>query len=62
MKIYSREISRYFPEGKLNFIIYPKASMLQFTSNNSSIEKEINSSWIEPLVLKDVIVKAKRKE
>jgi len=39
LKVYPREVSRGYPEGKINFVIYAKPSVLQFTSNNSSLEK-----------------------
>ena len=39
LKIYPREVSRPYSEGKLNFVIYAKPSVLQFTSNSSSLEK-----------------------
>jgi hypothetical protein len=61
-KIYPREVSRSYPDGKLSFVVYAKPSVLKFTSNNSSLEKEIDSSLIEPLLLKDVVIKAKRKD
>ena len=62
LKIYPREVSRPYPEGKLNFVIYAKPSVLQFTSNSSSLEKEVDSNLIEPLLLKDITIRAKKKE
>lgn len=62
LKVYPREVSRHYPEAKVNFLIYAKASVLQFTSNNSTLEKEIDSNLIEPLLLKDIHIKAKKKE
>ena len=55
-------MSRAFSDGKLNFVIYAKPSVLQFTSNSSSLEKEVNSNLIEPLLLKDITIRAKKKE
>jgi hypothetical protein len=55
-------VSRGYPEGKINFVIYAKPSVLQFTSNNSTLEREVNCSLIEPLVIRDVSIKAKRRE
>ena len=62
MKIYPREVSRGYPNGKLNFVIYAKPSVLQFSSNNSSLEREVDSSLIEPLLIKDISIRAKKKE
>ena len=31
-KMYAREVSRIYPSGKLNFIIYPKPSTLVYTN------------------------------
>ena len=62
LKIYPREVSRHYIEGKLNFVIYAKPSVLQFSNNSSSLEREVNSSLIEPLLLKDISIRAKKKE
>jgi hypothetical protein len=62
LKVYPREVSRHYPEGRLNFVVYAKPSVLQFRSNDSSLEQEVDSSLIEPLLLKDICIKAKRKE
>ena len=61
LKIYPREVSRTYAGGKLNFVVYAKPSMLKFTSNSSGLEKIIDSGLIEPLVIKDISVKAKKK-
>lgn len=39
-KIYLREISSYYPKKKLNFVIYPKESLLRF-SNCTNLEQRI---------------------
>jgi len=62
LKVYPREVSRTYAGGKLNFVVYSKPSMLKFSSNSSSLEKIIDSGLIEPLVIKDISVKAKKKE
>jgi hypothetical protein len=60
LKVYPRDISRHFPEGKLSFVIYAKPSLLQFSSNVSSVEKIVESSQIEPFLITDVQIKAKK--
>jgi len=62
LKVYPRDVSRVYPEGKLNFVVYSKPSMLKFTSNASSLEQVVDSSLIEPLLIKDISIKAKKKD
>lgn len=62
LKVYARDVSRSYPEGKVNFIIYPKDSLLKFSSNASSLEKIVQSSSIEPMLIKDVSIRAKKKD
>lgn len=61
LKVYPREVSRSYPSGKLNFLIYAKPSVLRFSSNNSLLEREVESSLIQPLLLEDISIKAKKK-
>jgi len=61
LKIYPREVSRAYAGGKLNFVVYAKPSMLKFTNNSSAMESIIDSRLIEPLVIKDISIKAKKK-
>lgn len=37
LKVYPREISRHYPEGKLSFVVYSKPSILKFSNNASSV-------------------------
>lgn len=60
LKIYPREVSRTYAGGKLNFVVYAKPSLLQFTNNSSTLEKIIDCALIEPLVV-HISVKAKKK-
>lgn len=41
-KIYARDVSRIYPEGKVNLVIYTKPSTLIYTGN-SSLEVPVNS-------------------
>lgn len=54
-------MSRHFNGGLVNLIIYPKKSIINFTGEVSKYEKEIDSDFIEPLVIKDIVIKAKKK-
>ena len=61
MKMAARDVSRSF-EGKcVNVVVYPKPSMLQY-SGESSIEEHIDYNLIEPLIVHDVSIKAKKRE
>jgi hypothetical protein len=60
LKVYPRDVSRSYLEGKVNFIIYSKPSMLKFSSNVSSLESVVNSSLIEPMLIKNISIKAKK--
>ena len=62
LKVYPRDVSRGFAEGKINFVVYSKASMLKFSSNASAVEKIVDSNLIEPLLISDISIKAKKKE
>lgn len=62
LKIYPREVSRGYAGGKINFVIYPKSSLLKFTSNSIALEKIVNSDSIEPLLIQDISIKAKKKD
>jgi len=62
LKIYSREVSRSYVDGKLNFVIYSKPSLLKFSNNSSLVEKVIDSRLIQPLILRDISIRAKKKE
>jgi hypothetical protein len=37
LKVYPRDVSRSYPEGKLNFVIYSKSSMVKFSSSANSL-------------------------
>lgn len=62
LKVYPRDVSRSYPEGKLNFVVYSKPSMLKFSSNASVVEKIVDSNLIEPMLIKDISIKAKKKD
>lgn len=62
LRVYPRDVSRNYASGKLNFVIYSKPSMLKFSSNASSLEQHVSSEDIEPLLIKDLQIKAKKKD
>ena len=50
-----------FSNKSLNLVVYPKPTVLKY-SGESSIEEHIEHSLIEPLVIHNVTVKAKKRE
>jgi len=60
-KIYTRDISRTFPNGRLNLIVYAKPSMLIYDGLTTEFEEHVDEGMIEPLVIEDVVIKAKKK-
>jgi hypothetical protein len=60
-KVYPRDVSRQYSEGKVNLVIYPKSSLIQFSSSASTLESRVRSEEIEPLMLKDITIRAKKK-
>lgn len=59
-KIYLREISSYYPNKKLNFVVYPKESLLKY-ANCTNLEHRINVEDIQPLLIKNISILSKRK-
>ena len=57
----ARDVTRNFANKTMNIVIYPKPTVLRY-SGESSIEEYIDHSLIEPLVIHDVSVKAKKRE
>lgn len=62
LKVYPRDVSRSYPSGKLNFLIYAKPNTLTFASSTSSLEAVVDCSLIEPLLISDLSIRAKKKE
>lgn len=60
-KLSPRDVSRGFNGKKVTFVVYAKPSLLQY-SGESSLERKIEHSLIEPLLVKDITIKAKRRD
>ena len=60
LKVYPRDVSRHYPEGKVHFVVYSKPSMIKFSSNSTSMERVVNSEEIEPLIISDLTIRAKK--
>lgn len=59
-KVYARDISRGYFEGKVAIVIYPKPSTLKYYTEGPN-EHNVDSEQIQPLVIEDITIKAKRK-
>jgi len=62
LKVYPRDVSRSYPEGKINFVLYSKPSLIQFSSSSSGVEQVVDSNLIEPLLIRDISIRAKKKD
>lgn len=60
-KLYPRDVSRQFQNGKIGVVIYPKPSLIKFATSASDVEQVINAEEVEPLLVKDVTIRAKKK-
>lgn len=60
-KIYTKDISRTFPNGRVNIVVYAKPSILIYDGLTSEYEEHAEEESIEPLVIQNVIIKAKKK-
>jgi len=54
-------VSRIYKGGKVNFVIYPGLSLLKYSGNTSILESKVNFDEIEPLIIKDLTIRAKKK-
>ncbi len=61
MKVYPGDVSRNYPDGLINIVIYPKPSLLKLAARVEVDEAVIDMTEVEPLVIRDVIVRAKKK-
>ena len=56
-----RDVSRAYCNKKVNLVIYPKPTLLKY-SEESSIEEHVDYRLIEPMIVHDVTVKAKKRD
>ena len=61
VKLYARDVSRNYPNGKISLVIYAKPTTLLYSSSNS-YEIHAEPVEIEPLVIEDITIKAKKKD
>lgn len=61
IKLSPKDVSRSFPGKTINLVVYPKPTLLKY-SGESSLEENIDFELIEPLIVRDVSVKAKKRE
>jgi hypothetical protein len=56
-----REVTSYYAHGWVYFVIYAKAPSFSYNNRESNIEQVIDYSQIKPLVISDLVVRAKKK-
>lgn len=61
VKLAPRDVSRGYCSKTVSLVVYSQPSMLRY-SGESSIEEHIDYKLIEPLIIKDVTIKAKKRE
>jgi hypothetical protein len=54
-------VSRQFENGKIDVVIYPKPSLIQFSTSASTVEQVVKADEVEPLLVKDITIRAKKK-
>ena len=59
-KVYPVDVSRSFPGGVIGAVIYPKPSILKHCNTLKEPQFEVPYEEIEPLVVPDVLVRAKK--
>lgn len=60
-KLYPRDVSRQFQNGKIDVVIYPKPSLIKFSTSASNVEQVVRAEDVEPLLVKDITIRAKKK-
>lgn len=60
-KIYARDVSRNYQDGRINIVIYSKPTTLMY-SHAGTYERLVNSGEIRPLILEGISIKAKKKD
>lgn len=60
-KVHLREVSSYFPNGWVYLMVYPKAPSFSYNAKESTLEETVNYELIKPLVIEEVVIRAKKK-
>lgn len=60
-KIQFREVTSYYKNGWVYLVICPKPLPFSYRDKNPAYERHIEWQLIRPLVLSEVVVKAKKK-
>lgn len=60
-KIHIREVSSYYANGWVYLVVYPKAPSFTYNAKESTLEQMVDYQLIKPLVLSEVIIRAKKK-
>jgi hypothetical protein len=54
-------VSRQYQNGRIAIVVYPKPSLIQFSTSASQLEERVRAEEIEPLLIRDVLIRAKKK-
>ena len=58
--MHPRDVTRHLVNGKMHLAIYVKPSLIRFSSS-AITEQEVKASEIEPLLVRDITIRAKKK-
>jgi hypothetical protein len=61
LKLAPRDVSRSFEDKVVNLVVYCKPSLLRY-SGESSLEESIDFQSVEPLIVRDIAIKAKKRD
>ena len=61
-KLQFKEVSSFYSNKGIFFVMYAKPQSFKYNNNSSNYnDRNINYNYIRPLVIRDIIVKAKKK-
>lgn len=60
-KLAPRDVSRGFQDKVVNLVVYCKPSLLKY-SGETTLEENISYLSVEPLIVRDITIKAKKRD
>jgi hypothetical protein len=60
-KLAPRDVSRGFQDKVVNLVVYCKPSLLKY-SGETTLEENINYMRVEPLIVRGITIKAKKRD
>lgn len=60
-KLQFKEVSSYYSTKGIFFVMYAKPNSINYNNSSNYNERNIDFNMIRPLIISDIIVKAKKK-